>query len=336
MQVAPSTNKSASITGSPPNQHPRPAPLDRRPEARPQPTRPGLDPAELRAFVDCLALECGLSANTLAAYRRDFQVLDQYLLNNNQTLENWDVPHLSDYFKHLHERGYGLASVARHHASLKMLLRFAHSRGRLRRDLPALMETPKKWHRLPDTYRYRQVDALLNAPGPEDEFHFRDRALLELLYATGMRVSELTALAVGDVNLKVGFLRCFGKGNKERILPIGRNAIDAVRAYLHTQRTEQLRDPAQDALFLSRTGKPLDRTNCWRIVRKYARRIGLKGKLSPHTLRHCFATHLLEGGADLRIVQELLGHADVATTQIYTHVDRDRLKSIHQKYHPRQ
>ena len=169
-----------------------------------------------------------------------------------------------------------------------------------------------------------------------EDFHTRDRALLELLYATGMRVSELTGLCLQDVNLKVGFLRCFGKGNKERIVPIGRSAVQAVQTYFDTQRREQLWDPAQEALFLSRTGKPLDRTNCWRIVRKYARRIGLKGRLSPHTLRHCFATHLLEGGADLRIVQELLGHADVATTQIYTHVDRDRLKSIHQKYHPRQ
>ena len=336
MPVAPSTTKSASKTKSPPRRSTGPDRPDRGQGLTPAPTRPGLDPEELRAFFDYLAVECGLSANTLAAYRRDLQVLDQYLRQQNQAINGWDAPQVSDYFKHLHERGYGLASVARHHSSLKMLLRFEYSRGRLRRDLPALMETPKKWHRLPDTFRYSQVDALMNAPNLDDDFHIRDRALLELLYATGMRVSELTGLCLQDVNLKVGFLRCFGKGNKERIVPIGRSAVQAVQTYFDTQRREQLWDPAQEALFLSRTGKPLDRTNCWRIVRKYARRIGLKGRLSPHTLRHCFATHLLEGGADLRIVQELLGHADVATTQIYTHVDRDRLKSIHQKYHPRQ
>jgi integrase/recombinase XerD len=290
----------------------------------------------LRAFCDYLIIECGLSPNTLDAYTRDLRTLDEYLLQQHQSLEDWHAAHLSDYFRHLHERNYSLASVARHHSSLKMFLRFEHQRGRLHRDLPTLMETPKKWHNLPPTVRYRQVDALLSAPGPEDEYCARDRALLELLYATGMRVSELVGLQIPDVNLKIGFLRCFGKGSKERIIPIGRPAIDAVTEYVHTQRRQLLAGPEDRTLFLSRTGKPLDRTNCWRVVRKYALRIGLKGKLSPHTLRHCFATHLLEGGADLRIVQELLGHANVATTQIYTHVDRDRLKSIHQKYHPRQ
>ena len=290
----------------------------------------------METFFDYLSVECGLSANTLAAYRGDAAVLDRYLRRCGQLINGWGAHEVQDFLRHLHESGYGLSSVARHVSTLRMFLRFMYWRGRLQRDLTALMQTPKKWHHLPHVHRYRQIDALLAAPDLEDDFYVRDRAVLEVLYATGLRVSELTGLCVGDVNLKIGYLRCFGKGGRERIVPLGQAAIDAVQTYIDTQRSEQLRDPHEDSLFLSRTGKPMDRTNCWRLVRKYAQRIGLKGKLSPHTLRHCFATHLLEGGADLRVVQELLGHADVTTTQIYTHVDRGRLKGIHQKFHPRQ
>jgi integrase/recombinase XerD len=198
-----------------------------------------------------------------------------------------------------------------------------------------LMESPKRWRSIPNARRYEQVAKLLNAPEPSFEFYLRDRALLELLYATGMRVSEVVHLSVDQVNRKLGYVRCIGKGRKERIIPVGRYAIDALDRYLDLLRPRLLGDHHTTALFLSRTGRPLDRTNMWRVVRKYARLADIEGALSPHTLRHCFATHLLAGGADLRIVQELLGHADVSTTQVYTHVDEAQLKQVHRKYHPR-
>jgi integrase/recombinase XerD len=180
------------------------------------------------------------------------------------------------------------------------------------------------------------VDALLNAPEPADEYYLRDRALLELLYATGIRVSEAVGLARSQLNLEVGYLRCIGKGGKERIVPIGSSALRASTAYLERLRPSLVRAHTGDAVFLSRTGRPLDRSSMWRLVRKYASAAGLEGQVTPHTLRHCFATHLLGGGADLRIVQELLGHADVSTTQVYLHVDEARLKEVHRRYHPRQ
>jgi integrase/recombinase XerD len=218
-----------------------------------------------------------------------------------------------------------------------MFLRYLFMVEALTSDVSALLETPKKWRTLPHTLRQRQVEDLLTAPQPGEPFYARDRAILEMLYATGMRVSELAGLRVKDVNLEVGYARCFGKGGKERIVPIGSHAIDAVREYLRHLRPAMTETgtPAE-ALFVSRTGSPLDRTNIWRLVSRYAGAVGIQMPVGPHTLRHCFATHLLEGGADLRIVQELLGHANVATTQIYTHVDSSRLKSIHQKFHPRQ
>ena len=171
---------------------------------------------------------------------------------------------------------------------------------------------------------------------PNAEVVLRERAILELLYATGIRVSELTGLTLDNINLDIAYVRVFGKGRKERVVPVGQTALEAIEAYLADLRPKLVTAKSRNALFLSRTGRPLDRTNVWRMVDKYARLTGLDGKTSPHTLRHSFATHLLEGGADLRVVQELLGHADVSTTQIYTHVDKSRLKSIHQKYHPRQ
>jgi integrase/recombinase XerD len=336
MQIAPSITKSGSRTNSPPENSSQRGPLNFGPAQGDLSNGAGLNPDEVRAFLDYLAVECGLSVNTLDAYRLDLRVLDEYLLQEDQALEQWNGSHISEFLRYLSERGYGLASVARHHSSLKMFLRFEYSRARFKQDLSALMETPKKWRNLPGTIPYKKINALLEAPDLEDEFRARDRALLETLYATGMRVSELTGLRLKDINLKIGFLRCLGKGRKERIVPIGRTAIDALETYLDTQRCELLRGSTREEVFLSRTGHPLDRTNCWRIVRKYARRIGLKGKLSPHTLRHCFATHMLQGGADLRVIQELLGHADVSTTQVYTHVDHTHLKNVHRRFHPRQ
>lgn len=294
-----------------------------------------LPPPLIKRFLDYVFLECGLSGETVTAYKRD-------LLEFWNDLIEWDVEAseitIEEVQRHLiglRKRGLAVASIARHFASIKVFLRHLHAEKVLPRDVPSLMESPKRWNRIPDTVRYEKVELLINAPDPKDEFYMRDRALLEMLYATGMRVSEVVDLSLDRINLKLGYVRCIGKGRKERIIPMGRYAVEATREYLHVMRPRLLGERHTDALFLSRTGRPLDRTNIWRLVRKYAQIAGISEHLSPHTLRHCFATHLLAGGADLRILQELLGHADLTTTQVYTHVDESQLKSVHSKYHPR-
>ena len=295
-------------------------------------------PTLLKQFVDYLRAECGLSENTVEAYSRDlrsfFEELDDRKIRQPDLITPLIV---RGFLVRLSERKLALSSIARHLVSVKMFLRYMFIVHLTPTDIGTLLETPKKWQTLPHTLRQRQVEALIAAPQPNDPFYSRDRAILEMLYATGMRVSELAHLRLGDVNLSVGYIRCFGKGGKERVIPLGTHAIEAVQIYMNGLRNELARIVGgTDALFLSRTGSPLDRTNIWRLVSRYATAAGISAAVGPHTLRHCFATHMIEGGADLRIVQELLGHADVATTQIYTHVDTRRLKSIHQKFHPRQ
>jgi len=271
----------------------------------------------------------------VTAYRRDLSEFWDHLVARQVDPADVTIDDVQSHLMALRARGLAVSSIARHLATVKVFLRFLHAERLLKRDVADLIESVKKWRRIPKTVRYQQVEALLTAPDPYDEFYFRDRALLELLYATGMRVSEVVDLTLKQVNLELGYVRCIGKGRKERIVPVGRAAIEAARNYLELLRPKLLGDRFEEALFLSRTGRPLDRTNIWRLVKKYAVCAGINQPLSPHTLRHCFATHLLSGGADLRIVQELLGHADVATTEIYTHVDEARLKQVHQKFHPR-
>jgi len=291
----------------------------------------------LRQFIEYLLSECGLSRNTIEAYQRDLREFINVLDDRDICTPARITPLIvREYLIRLSERRLALSSIARHLVSVKMFLRYLFIVNLLTEDVASLLETPKKWQRLPHTLRPAQVERILSTPQPGDPFYARDRAILELLYATGMRVSELASLRVGDVNLNVGYVRCFGKGRKERIVPIGSCAIDSVREYIHGLRSVLTESMNTDALFVSRTGRQLDRTNVWRLVSGYAAAAGMPTPIGPHTLRHCFATHLLEGGADLRIVQELLGHADVSTTQIYTHVDTSRLKSIHQRFHPRQ
>ncbi len=294
-------------------------------------------PRLVHRFMDYLVSECGLAKNTIEAYSRDLREfllqLDEVRITSpGQVTTNV----VRGFLMRLSERGLALSSIARHLVSVKMFFRFLFIVEVLKEDVSSLLETPKKWRTLPHTLRPGQVEALLAAPEPGDPFYARDRAILEMLYATGMRVSELAGLRMQDVNLSVGYVRVFGKGGKERIIPIGSHAIDAVGEYTRGLRAVLTESGPIEALFVSRTGNPMDRTNIWRLVSRFAGQAGLPGEVGPHTLRHCFATHLLEGGADLRIVQELLGHADVATTQIYTHVDTSRLKSIHQKFHPHQ
>ncbi len=295
-------------------------------------------PRLFRQFTEYLLSECGLAENTIMAYQRDLREFVDVLDDRDICSTSHVTPLIvREYLVRLSQRRLALSSIARHLVSVKMFLRYLHVAGIMTEDVASLLETPKKWSTLPHTLRRPQVEALLAAPQPGEPFYARDRAILEMLYATGMRVSEVAGLCLRNLNLDVGYVRCLGKGRKERIVPIGSCAIDAVREYLRNLRpilTESVGHV--DAIFVSRTGRPLDRTNIWRLVSKYATAAGIVGPIGPHTLRHCFATHMLEGGADLRIVQELLGHADVSTTQIYTHVDTSRLKSIHQQHHPRQ
>ncbi len=301
-----------------------------------QPVKRAERPAPLvKRFLDHLFIECGLAGSTVTAYQRDLRGFWDHLEAREVEPSDISIDDVQKYLIELPRRGLALASIARHLASIKVLLRYLFAERILRRDIASLIESPRRWQTIPDTVRYSQVEALLRAPVPTDEFYLRDRALLELLFATGMRVSEATELNVDQINLTLGYVRCMGKGRKERLIPVGRAAIKAVQTYLELLRPRLLGERNEAALFLSRTGRPLDRTNVWRLVRKYATVAGIKQRLSPHTLRHSFATQLLAGGADLRIVQELLGHANVTTTQIYTHVDETRLKQVHRQYHPR-
>ncbi|HRR85728.1 MAG TPA: site-specific tyrosine recombinase XerD [Phycisphaerae bacterium] len=294
--------------------------------------------AQIEAFLRYLKIEAGLSENTLTAYRHDLTSLAGFCADQRIDIKTINVRHIQAFMVALRESvNLAESSIARRLVAVKLFLRYLHQHGLTDEDVSALVETPKKWQHLPRVLSRQDVDKLLGLPNEADDpLALRDRAILELFYATGLRVSELVGLVLGSVHLDIGYLRCMGKGRRERVVPIGSRAIEALREYLTILRPQLVDGTSSDRLFVSRTGKPLDRTNCWRLVVKYARQMGVAGRLSPHTLRHCFATHLLAGGADLRVVQELLGHADISTTQIYTHVDNSRLKAVHRQFHPRQ
>ncbi len=315
---------------------------DLRLRSWPQPETAGNSPTSfcglIEVFLRQLRVEAGLAENTLTAYRNDLMSLAGFCTEQRIELKAITVRHIQTFMVGLRESaGLAESSIARRLIAVKLFLRYCHQNGHITEDVAALIETPKKWQHLPRVLSRQDVDKLLGLPNENDDpLALRDRAILELFYATGLRVSELVGLTLSSVHLDIGYLRCIGKGRRERVVPIGSRAIEALRAYLGSLRPQLLEGVATDRLFVSRTGKPLDRTNCWRLVVKYARQLGVAGKLSPHTLRHCFATHLLAGGADLRVVQELLGHADISTTQVYTHVDNSRLKAIHKQFHPRQ
>ncbi len=342
MSVAPSTTRSASPTGSTGPCPRLPAPLEPDRVAPLRASAPA-GPAQesprplIERFLGELWAEAGLSENTLAAYRRDLEVFADFLERRKTALSDIKVTDIQEFAVCLkNEHKLALSSIARRLVAVKIFCRFCHARGHMAQDVAELIESPKKWQNLPRVLNVQEVDTLLSLPEAGDPLAQRDRAILEMFYATGLRVSELVGLRLEDLHLDMGYVRCFGKGSKERIVPLGRRAIEATREYLVNLRGQLVDGQATSRVFLSRTGRPLDRTNCWRLVAKYARRMGLRGRISPHTLRHCFATHLLSGGVDLRLVQEMLGHADVSTTQIYTHVDKARLKAVHQQFHPRQ
>ena len=291
----------------------------------------------LRAFLDYLQAECGLATNTREAYGRDLKYFLGHLSDQKvQDISHILPRHVEGFLREAHRGGLAPSSTARRLASIRMFCRYLVIERVLDRDVSAGVNAPKKWSRLPTVLSEESVQSLLDSPQVEqDAYALRDRAMLIVLYATGIRASELTGMKLGDVNHRLGVVRVLGKGSKERIVPLAESAREAVVQYIEQERHRVLRDPAEQTLFVSRTGKPLTREDVYRIVRKYVLRTAQRSNVSPHTLRHSFATQLLTHGADLRSVQEMLGHADIATTQIYTHVDASRLSAIHKKFHPR-
>lgn len=292
---------------------------------------------QAKGFLDYLTVEAGLAGNTILAYGRDLVGFLEYCRGNKVSQLDQIKPTLIQNYLRILTKSErkNESSIKRCLVAVRMFLRFGKLMGLVQDDFSALLEGPKLWQRLPTICSKKQVIDIINAVCPEEPFYLRDRAMLELLYATGVRASELAGLKTCDLNLDVGYLRCVGKGNRERVIPVGKAAIAAAVEYLRELRPRLVKPFSGDFLLLSRTGRPMGRIEIWRLTKKYAIRAGMPKKMTVHTLRHCFATHLLAGGADLRSVQEMLGHVDIATTQIYTHVDSERLREIHRKYHPR-
>ncbi len=289
----------------------------------------------IEEYLSYLQLERGLSATTRSSYRQDLLLFEAFLIKQQiRSLAHVQQSHIREFLQsiRLHRSP---ATVARKLSALRGLFKFLEGQRTIPRSPTAFIETPRLWRRLPQTLNLQEVEQLLGSVSDEG-LGVRDTAILELLYGTGLRVSELVALDLSQCNFDAGFLRCIGKGNKERIVPIGRQANQALARYLMIERPQlMVRHPDVQALFVNRRGARLTRQRIWQLIKRYAAAGLISKSIGPHTLRHSFATHLLERGADLRIVQELLGHANVSTTQRYTHVDRARLKSIHEKYHPR-
>ena len=294
------------------------------------------DQAGIERFADALWLEFGLAKNSLAAYRSDLRLLARWLRGRGQALDGAGTADLHGY---LGQRSKGPGFSARSQARFITVCRRYYAwlvRERIRADDPAAhLELPRLGRPLPKTLAPAEVDSLLAAPAGETALALRDRAMLELMYASGLRVSELVKLRSDELNIEHGVVRLVGKGGKERLVPMGEPAMDALRAWLRHGRPELAGKASGDAVFLSQRGTAMTRQNFWVLIKRYAVTAGVKSRLSPHTLRHAFATHLLERGADLRAVQTLLGHADLSTTQIYTHVARARLKDLHARHHPR-
>jgi len=290
----------------------------------------------LEAFLHYCAAECGLSANTLAAYRSDVSdFLELARCPDQEALQRVNTERLVEYVDTGQKRGLSSASVWRRMVAVRMFYRFLLLEGYVKDDPTASFQTPRLWRRMPNVLGVDDVERLLEAPSADTPIELRDRAMLELLYATGARASELCGLDVGDIDPDYAFVRCYGKRMKERLVPVGAKALEAVSDYLQRGRPSLLRHESEPALFLSRSGRRFTREALWKRVRKWARAAGIRVEVHPHMLRHSFATHLLSGGADLRSVQVMLGHSDISTTEIYTHVERGRLKAAHKRYHPR-
>ncbi|HST07524.1 MAG TPA: site-specific tyrosine recombinase XerD [Gemmatimonadaceae bacterium] len=300
-----------------------------------------LDDAVSRSFYterfdDFLALEQGASVQTSRAYRLDIARFVTYVSVKGAASPNEiGARMLREFVYHLKDLGLAPASIRRNISAVRTYFKFLLAEGHIVRDPSERLETPKRWRTLPEVLGIEEVEKLLAAPSLDEPLAFRDRAMLELAYGAGLRVSEWISLSVRDVMLQDHLVRVFGKGAKERLVPIGRRAIGAIAIYLRELRPKLEKGEGKGILFLNARGQPLSRMGAWKILRKYVEQTGITKPVSPHTLRHSFATHLLEGGADLRAVQEMLGHVDISTTQIYTHVDREYLRSVHKQFHPR-
>lgn len=304
--------------------------------ARKPPSVPPCLSGEICAFLDYLRLECGASPNTLSAYRRDLYNFASFLKENGvKGLARIKPLHIRLFLRRQSQGGKAPASTARYLAAVRSFLRFLVQERLVKGSAAEAIERPALWQRLPVVLSGPEVERLLRAPEGGGATAVRDRAVLEVLYATGARAGEVVALKEDDVNLEMGYAKVLGKGRKERLVPLGRPACDTIMTYLEKSRPALTRKRDCGRLFVSRTGGPLGRENLWRLVRKYAALAEIEKAVYPHILRHSFATHMLSGGADLRAVQEMLGHARVSTTEIYTHLDTSRLRAVHARFHPR-
>lgn len=293
------------------------------------------DLAIIEAFVDAVWMEEGLSGNTLAAYRSDLTGLGGWLAGQGEDLLRTTRDQLLAYLAYRTSAGSHPRSMARLLSTLRHFYRYQVREGRLQTDPSARIDSPRLGRALPDSLTEAEVEALLAAPDTRTDLGLRDRSMLEVLYACGLRVSELVQLRLDQLNLRAGYLRVLGKGSKERLVPLGEHALNWLSDYLRTARPDLLQSRPCDDLFVTRRGSAMTRQAFWHLIRRYALNAGISKPLSPHTLRHAFATHLVNHGADLRVVQLLLGHSDLSTTQIYTHVARERLKALHAQHHPR-
>ncbi len=296
-----------------------------------------IDEALIESFLNYLIVECGLSDNTIKGYKGDLRNFSNYLQDEGiKQFQDLRAKMIVSFIEKEKQRGLSENSISRSLVTIKMLYKYMIMEGKISANPMSSVNTLKLQKHLPEVLHYKTVEEILRAPDCNDKLGIRDKAILELMYATGARVSEVASIKASWINFDYGYIRCQGKGSKQRIVPMGAEASKSIRRYLQEVRPLLVKMEADEPLlFLSRTGKKLRRENIWSIVKKYAIKAGIRSNISPHTLRHSFATHLLEGGADLRSVQEMLGHSNISTTQIYTHIDRKYLKSIHQKFHPR-
>lgn len=287
-------------------------------------------------FINYLAVNRGLAKNTLESYGRDLRQFQTYLQNGKfEDIKDSSQTTIVDYLDGLKSQGKAVSTISRNIAALKSFYQYLVKENYLEHDPAEKLETPKLEKKLPKILSISEVEELLKQPNVRLSVGLRDKAMLELLYATGIRVSEIIALNISDVNLDMGYVKCYGKGSKERIVPLGSIAVKSVHEYMNKGRAKIVRTYEEPALFLNHHGNRLTRQGFWKIIKKYASQANIVKEITPHTLRHSFATHLLENGADLRSVQEMLGHADISTTQIYTQVTKNPLKEVYDKTHPR-
>ena len=286
-------------------------------------------------FLYFLEVERGVSQNTVVCYRKDLEKFAEYCSRVGAKISNVRREDIISFMMKLKDQNLSAATISRNLAALKTFWKFLVSEQIVKENPVVLVETPKLWKNIPEVLNKEEVETLLDAPKKKGWLGIRDRAILELMYASGLRVSEVKELTKANINLEAGFVKCLGKGGKERIVPLGRIAARSIDKYIQLSREKLAQKTGDKHLFLSKLGRKISRQSLWKMIQKYAIQSGIKKHITPHTLRHSFATHLLEGGAELIGVQEMLGHADISTTQIYTHVSQDKLKKVHEKFHPR-